>query len=108
MQTAGYARVLLSISVSRHCTSHEPMAIKGWQHLDTARAAGICRDACAPRLAAQIRLLCCRYGRRVVYMASFVAFLGSTLGCIFAPTIAVLVAFRALQGAAGVAQHGMA
>lgn len=42
-----------------------------------------------------------RYGRRLVYLASFVAFAGSTVGCIFAPTVEVLVAFRALQGAGG-------
>ncbi|KAF6260879.1 major facilitator superfamily domain-containing protein [Scenedesmus sp. NREL 46B-D3] len=40
-----------------------------------------------------------RYGRRVVYVLSAVAFLGATFGCIFAPSASALVAFRALQGA---------
>jgi MFS family permease len=46
-------------------------------------------------------LYCCRYGRRIVYLLSAVAFLGATFGCIFAPNVSVLVAFRALQGAGG-------
>jgi hypothetical protein len=36
-----------------------------------------------------------------VYVLSAVAFLGATFGCIFAPNVSVLVAFRALQGAGG-------
>jgi multidrug resistance protein len=41
-----------------------------------------------------------KYGRRIAYAASTVLFLGTTVACIFAPSIAVLVAFRALQGLA--------
>eukprot|EP00775_Hariotina_reticulata_P004208 gene4208-4457_t len=40
-----------------------------------------------------------RFGRRITYFAALAAFLGSTIVCMFAPTIGVLVAFRALQGA---------
>jgi hypothetical protein len=36
-----------------------------------------------------------------MYMVGMVLFLGFTLGCLFAPTIGVLVAFRGLQGLAG-------
>eukprot|EP00879_Flechtneria_rotunda_P011779 GHRR01012306.1.p1 GENE.GHRR01012306.1~~GHRR01012306.1.p1 ORF type:complete len:533 (+),score=148.56 GHRR01012306.1:152-1750(+) len=39
-----------------------------------------------------------RFGRRITYMIGSVVFLGTSIGCIFAPTIGVLVAFRALQG----------
>jgi MFS family permease len=46
-------------------------------------------------------MCCCRYGRRIVYLVSTVAFLGATFGCIFAPNVSTLVAFRALQGAGG-------
>jgi hypothetical protein len=42
-----------------------------------------------------------RIGRRLSYLICSVTFLGTTLGCAFAPTIAVLVTFRALQGLAG-------
>jgi hypothetical protein len=47
-----------------------------------------------------------RFGRRITYAAGSVLFLGTSLGCIFAPTIGVLVAFRALQGLAGAALEG--
>jgi MFS family permease len=36
-----------------------------------------------------------------MYIVGMVLFLGTTLGCLFAPTIGVLVAFRGLQGLAG-------
>jgi DHA1 family bicyclomycin/chloramphenicol resistance-like MFS transporter len=39
-----------------------------------------------------------RYGRRLTYWLCAGGFLATTLVCIFAPTIGVLVAFRALQG----------
>ena len=42
-----------------------------------------------------------KFGRRSMYLAGMVLFLGTTLGCLFAPTIEVLVAFRGLQGLAG-------
>ena len=42
-----------------------------------------------------------RFGRKAVFLVSSVAFLASSIICIFAPSIAVLVAFRALQGFAG-------
>jgi MFS family permease len=42
-----------------------------------------------------------RFGRRITYGVSSVLFLGTSVGCIFAPTIGVLLAFRALQGFAG-------
>eukprot|EP00878_Enallax_costatus_P011335 GHUV01011836.1.p1 GENE.GHUV01011836.1~~GHUV01011836.1.p1 ORF type:complete len:533 (+),score=142.22 GHUV01011836.1:700-2298(+) len=41
-----------------------------------------------------------KFGRRIAYACSTVLFLGTSLACIFAPNIAVLVAFRALQGLA--------
>ncbi|KAI8462625.1 MAG: major facilitator superfamily domain-containing protein [Monoraphidium minutum] len=41
-----------------------------------------------------------RFGRRLTLFVSSLLFLGTTLVCVFAPTIEVLVAFRALQGAA--------
>lgn len=44
-----------------------------------------------------------RYGRKLSYYTSSAAFLASSLICLFAPNIGVLVAFRALQGAAGTA-----
>lgn len=46
---------------------------------------------------------CCffRFGRMPTYLISTVAFIGATLGCVFAPTAPVLVLFRALQGAGG-------
>uniref|UniRef100_A0A383WB59 Major facilitator superfamily (MFS) profile domain-containing protein n=1 Tax=Tetradesmus obliquus TaxID=3088 RepID=A0A383WB59_TETOB len=46
-----------------------------------------------------------RFGRRIVYLLSTLAFIATSLGCIFAPSIGLLVAFRALQGAA-VAGYG--
>jgi DHA1 family bicyclomycin/chloramphenicol resistance-like MFS transporter len=42
-----------------------------------------------------------KFGRRSMYMAGMVVFLGTTLGCLFAPTIGVLVAMRGLQGLGG-------
>jgi DHA1 family bicyclomycin/chloramphenicol resistance-like MFS transporter len=42
-----------------------------------------------------------RFGRRITYVSSSVLFLGTSVGCIFAPTIGVLLALRALQGFAG-------
>ena len=42
-----------------------------------------------------------KFGRRIAYASSTVLFLGTSVACIFAPNIAVLVAFRALQGLAG-------
>jgi MFS family permease len=36
-----------------------------------------------------------------MYIVGMVLFLGTTLGCLFAPTIDFLVAFRGLQGLAG-------
>ena len=42
-----------------------------------------------------------RFGRRPVYMVSSIVFIASSIVCIFAPNIGVLVAFRALQGLAG-------
>lgn len=42
-----------------------------------------------------------KFGRRTMYIVGMVLFLGTTLGCLFAPTIGVLVAFRGLQGLAG-------
>ena len=36
-----------------------------------------------------------------MYLVGMTLFLGFTLGCLFAPTIGVLVAFRGLQGLAG-------
>jgi DHA1 family bicyclomycin/chloramphenicol resistance-like MFS transporter len=42
-----------------------------------------------------------RFGRRLTYMVSGAAFLATTVVCIFAPNIGMLVAFRALQGVAG-------
>lgn len=41
-----------------------------------------------------------RFGRRSMYIVGMVLFLGTTLGCLFAPTIDFLVAFRGLQGLA--------
>eukprot|EP00775_Hariotina_reticulata_P008932 gene8932-9109_t len=41
-----------------------------------------------------------RFGRNVTYYICCITFLGTTLACVFAPNIAVLVAFRALQGLA--------
>lgn len=35
------------------------------------------------------------------YLGSTVAFIGASLGCVFAPSAEVLVLFRALQGAGG-------
>jgi MFS family permease len=35
------------------------------------------------------------------YLIATVAFIGATLGCVFAPSAEVLVLFRALQGAGG-------
>ena len=46
-----------------------------------------------------------RYGRKLSYYTSAAAFLASSLICLFAPNIGVLVAFRALQGAAGKADE---
>lgn len=40
-----------------------------------------------------------RYGRRITMYVASVLFLASTLVCIFAPSIGVLMAFRAIQGA---------
>lgn len=42
-----------------------------------------------------------RYGRRWVYLSSVGLFFGASFGCALAPTIEVLIAFRALQGATG-------
>lgn len=42
-----------------------------------------------------------RFGRMPTYLVATVAYLGATLGCVFAPTAEVLVLFRALQGAGG-------
>jgi DHA2 family multidrug resistance protein len=41
-----------------------------------------------------------RYGRRLTYWICAGAFIASTIVCIFAPNIGVLMAFRAVQGAA--------
>lgn len=38
------------------------------------------------------------------YLIATLAYLGATLGCVFAPTAEVLVLFRALQGAGGEAR----
>lgn len=50
-----------------------------------------------------LSISCCffRFGRMPTYLISTVAFIGATLGCVFAPTAPVLVLFRALQGAGG-------
>lgn len=48
-----------------------------------------------------VSFLSCRFGRRAVYLTSTAMFLATSLVCVFAPNIGVLVAFRALQGAAG-------
>ena len=42
-----------------------------------------------------------RYGRRVIYLSSAALFLVASAACAAAPSIGVLIAFRALQGAAG-------
>jgi Major Facilitator Superfamily len=42
-----------------------------------------------------------RFGRRMVYLTSLAAFTGTALACLWAPSIRILLAFRALQGAAG-------
>lgn len=42
-----------------------------------------------------------RYGRKVVYLVAAAFFLASSIVCIFAPSIGVLIAVRAVQGAAG-------
>lgn len=42
-----------------------------------------------------------RFGRKQVYLAFSIAFLATSIVCIFAPNISVLVAFRALQGFSG-------
>jgi hypothetical protein len=42
-----------------------------------------------------------KFGRRITYFVSGGLFIATSLVCIFAPSIGVLVAFRALQGAAG-------
>lgn len=44
---------------------------------------------------------CDAYGRRPVLLLNTLVFVGASLGCIFAPNIQLLIAFRALQGAAG-------
>jgi MFS family permease len=47
-------------------------------------------------------MACCRrFGRLPTYLIATVAFIGATLGCVFAPSSEVLVLFRALQGAGG-------
>ena len=43
-----------------------------------------------------------RFGRKPVYLVSCLAFIATSIVCIFSPSIGVLVAFRALQGFAGV------
>lgn len=48
----------------------------------------------------------CRFGRMPTYLIATVAFIGASLGCVFAPNAEVLVAFRALQGAGG--EEGLA
>lgn len=45
--------------------------------------------------------LCDRYGRRVVYLVSLSMFVASSVVCAVAPNIAILIAFRAIQGASG-------
>lgn len=44
---------------------------------------------------------CRRFGRMPTYLIATVAFIGATMGCVFAPSAEVLVLFRALQGAGG-------
>lgn len=42
-----------------------------------------------------------RFGRRTIYLVSTAAFIATSLVCVFAPGIGLLIAFRALQGASG-------
>lgn len=43
---------------------------------------------------------CDRFGRRATYLVSTTWFAAATLGCMFARNLAMLLAFRALQGVA--------
>jgi DHA1 family bicyclomycin/chloramphenicol resistance-like MFS transporter len=43
-----------------------------------------------------------KYGRKIIYIAASIFFIATSIVCIFSPNIGVLVAFRALQGIAGV------
>ena len=43
-----------------------------------------------------------RFGRKPVYLVSCLAFIATSIVCIFSPSIGVLIAFRSLQGFAGV------
>jgi DHA1 family bicyclomycin/chloramphenicol resistance-like MFS transporter len=45
-----------------------------------------------------------KFGRKIVYIVASVALIATTVVCIFAPSIGVLIAFRALQGIAGEVQ----
>jgi MFS family permease len=49
-----------------------------------------------------------RFGRAPVYAAACVGYTGMCLGCMFAPTIELLLLFRALQGATGKPFRGTA
>ena len=42
-----------------------------------------------------------KFGRCITYFVSGALFIATSIVCIFAPNIGILVAFRALQGAAG-------
>lgn len=70
-----------------------------WQRLPPSHfmCFAVCGCCCCISAARQAD----RFGRRIAYFTSSVLFLGTSLACIFAPTIGVLVAFRALQGLAG-------
>lgn len=68
----------------------------------TARRAG--KRLQTPSFASELLHCClhiCRFGRLPTYLVSTVAFIGATIGCVFARTAEVLVLFRALQGAGG-------
>lgn len=44
---------------------------------------------------------------QMIYAIACVGYIGSCMGCMFAPTIELLLLFRALQGAAGKPWNGM-
>lgn len=60
-----------------------------------------------PLTAGAIALQADRFGRRMAYAIGSLLFLGSSVGCICAHSIGLLLGFRALQGLAGEAVGAM-
>lgn len=60
-----------------------------------------CYRCCHPAYAATYYVAFDRFGRMPVYAVACASYIGSCMGCMFAPNIQVLLVFRALQGSVG-------